>query len=273
MTNFDLTQIAALAIDMDGVVWRGNTPLPGFENFFNFLHQQQLPYMLLSNNSTKTPEQYRQKLADMGAAISTERIMTSSLATAAYMGKTFAPGSKIYVVGQDGLRQALLNTGFQLAEDASQPVDAVVSGLDFGLTYDKLKHATLLIRAGAKFICSNADLTLPIEGGFWPGAGSVLAFLEAASGVKATVVGKPGRLMFEVAVEKMGRPRERTAMLGDRLATDILGGQQAGLKTILVTTGVDNAETSAQQGIHPNAIFSGIAELVEVWQAQLSAKI
>ncbi len=269
--NFDLTQIEALAIDMDGVVWRGNTPLPGFEKFFNFLHRQQLPYILLSNNSTKTPEQYQQKLAGMGATVNTERIMTSSLATAAYMAKTFAPGSKIYLVGQDGLQQALLNAGFELMQDASQPVEAVVAGLDFSLTYDKLKYATLLIRSGAKFIGSNGDLTLAVEGGFWPGAGAVLAPIEAATGVKPTIVGKPERLMFDIAVDKLGRRRERTAMLGDRLNTDILGGQQAVLKTLMVTTGIDSVAAIAQQNIHPDAVFSGIDELIDVWQAQLTA--
>ncbi len=265
-TNFNLGAVKALAIDMDGVVWRGNTPLPGFEDFFNFLHRSQLPFMLVSNNSTKTPIQYRQKLLKMGADVGIEHVLTSSLATAAYMQREFAPGSRVYAVGQDGLVEALRSAGFELAEDSSQPVDVVVSGLDFFVTYEKLKHATILIRRGARFIATNGDLTLPTEDGFHPGAGSILAALEAASGVKPTVVGKPEPLMFEIAVQKMGVAPGEAAMLGDRLETDILGAQRVGLQTILVESGVDSRQTIPIKGITPDVIFSGIDELVQAWQ-------
>lgn len=265
--NFDFGAVKALAIDMDGVVWRGNTPLPGFDEFFNFLHQTQLPYMLVSNNSTKTPEQYLQKLAKMGVTtVGIENVMTSSLATAAYMQNQFAPGSRVYAVGQDGLIEALRLAGFELAEDSSRPVDVVVSALDFYLTYEKLKHATVLIRRGAKFIATNGDLTLPTEDGFHPGAGSILAALQAASGVKPIVIGKPEPLMFEIAVQKMGVAPGETAMLGDRLETDILGAQRVGLKTILVESGVDSRQTIPVKGITPDVIFGGIDELIRVWR-------
>ncbi|GAB4458588.1 MAG: HAD-IIA family hydrolase [Anaerolineae bacterium] len=263
--NFNLGAVKALAIDMDGVVWRGNTPLPGFDDFFNFLHNSGLPYMLVSNNSTKTPAQYQAKLARMGATVGPEHVLTSSLATAAYMRREFAPGSRVYAVGQDGLVEALRSVGFEMAEDSSRPVEAVVSGLDFYVTYEKLKHATILIRRGAKFIATNGDLTLPTEDGFHPGAGSILAALEAASGVKPTVVGKPEPLMFEIAVQKMGVAPGEAAMLGDRLETDILGAQRVGLKTILVESGVDSRATIPVKGITPDVIFSGIDELVRAW--------
>jgi 4-nitrophenyl phosphatase len=265
----DLTTIQALAIDMDGVLWRGNTPLPGFAKFFDFLHEQKLRYTLVSNNSTKTPDQYQQKLADLGATVGRESLLTSSLATAEYMKGQFQPGSAVYVVGQDGLHYAMTEAGFVLVPDSSEPADVVVAGLDMHITYEKLRHATLLIRRGAKYIGTNGDLTFPSEEGLLPGAGSILAAIEAATSVAPVVVGKPKRLMFDIAVAKMGVEPEHTAMIGDRLETDILGGQRAGLKTILVTTGVDNEAAIPQKGIVPDLVFTGIEALVDTWQALL----
>lgn len=265
--NLQLNTIQALVIDMDGVLWRGDTPLPGLLEFFNFLNAHNLPFMLATNNATKTQAQYLQKLARFGVAtVKPENILTSSLATAAYLRQEHGPGSKVYVVGEEGLREAMRSAGFVVLSDASQPADVVVAGADFTLTYQKLKHAALLIRGGARFVGTNGDLTFPSEEGLVPGAGSILAAIEAATGVKPPTVGKPERLMFDIAVNKMGVAPEHTAMLGDRLETDILGGQRAGLKTILVTTGIDNAETCRQKDIYPDAIFSGIQELVTVWQ-------
>ncbi|MEW5956677.1 MAG: HAD-IIA family hydrolase [Chloroflexota bacterium] len=267
--EFDLKNIHGLVIDMDGVLWRGNSAIPGLNEFFDFMHRRRLPFMLATNNATKTPEQYLHKLAGFGVrTVTRDNILTSSLATAAYLQRDHRPGSKVYIVGQDGLRQAMQEAGFMIMADAGQPVEVVVAGADFTLTYDKLKYAAFLIRGGARFVGTNGDLTFPSEEGLIPGAGSILAALEAATGVKPVTVGKPARLMFDLAIEKMDTRPEQTAMLGDRLETDILGGQQAGLKTILVTTGIDNEAAIVQKGIQPDAVFSGIAELVEVWKTQ-----
>lgn len=271
MTNnqFKLNSIKALAVDMDGVLWRGNTPLPGLNQFFDFLQQQQLPFVLATNNASKTPAQYQKKLANFGVSIKPENVMTSSLATAAYLKRQLKAGSRVYAIGGEGLHAALREAGFTLANNANQPAEAVVAGIDFDLTYDKLKYATLLIQRGASFVGTNGDVTFPSEEGYYPGAGAILAALEAATNVKPTIVGKPESLMFEIAVQKMGSQPRYTAMIGDRLETDILGGQRAGLKTILVTTGVDNRESIKKQGIQPDVVFSGLEELVAAWQNQL----
>ena len=265
--NLNLTNIEALAIDMDGVLWRGDTPLPGLTQLFNFLHSRSIPYMLATNNASKTPQQYQHKLAKFGVTISPETVLTSSLATAAYLKRELTGQGNVYVIGGDGIRQAMHQAGFTVVDDSSQPARAVVAGIDFNLTYDKLKHAVLLIQRGARFVGTNGDVTFPSEEGFYPGAGSILAAIEAATKVKPVTIGKPERLMFEIAVEKLGSQPERTAMVGDRLETDILGGQRAGLKTILVTTGVDNEASILQKGVQPDAIFSGIDELAKVWQS------
>lgn len=264
--QLNLNEIEALVIDMDGVLWRGDEALPGLAGFFDLLHRHPLPYILATNNASQTPAQYVQKLANFGVTVSPEHILTSSLATAAYLQHEFKAGASVYVVGQAGLREAMREAGFSLLDNAGQPADVVVAGIDFTLTYEKLKYASLLIRRGARFVGSNGDLTLPSEEGFLPGAGAILAAIQAATGVTPVTIGKPERLMFDIAVEKMGSRPERTAMLGDRLETDILGGQRAGLKTILVTTGVDNEDSMAAKGIYPDVVFSGIDELTRVWQ-------
>ncbi|MDM8532070.1 HAD-IIA family hydrolase [Anaerolineales bacterium HSG25] len=261
----NINSIKAIVIDMDGVLWRGETLLPGFNQFFNMLYTRNIPFMLATNNARKTPAQYVARFAGFGVTVTPEQVLTSSLATATYLQNELSAGAKVYAVGEDGIRSALNEVGLTVVTDASQPVSAVVSSLDMGLTYQKLKSATILIRQGARFIATNADLTFPIEQGFAPGAGSIAAAIQAATDVEPTVVGKPGHFMFEIAVQKMGVLPHETMMIGDRLETDILGGQRAGLNTLLVTSGVDNEQSIASKGIKPDMILSGIAELVEVW--------
>jgi 4-nitrophenyl phosphatase len=155
--------------------------------------------------------------------------------------------------------------GFTLVDDLSRPAEVVVAGVDFTLTYDKLKYATLHIQRGARFVGTNGDVTFPAADGDWPGAGSILAAIQTATGQQPVTIGKPERLMFDIAVAKLGCLPAQTAMLGDRLETDILGGQRAGLKTILVTSGIDNEAACQTKGIFPDAIFSGIDSLRLAW--------
>ncbi|MBN1219284.1 MAG: HAD-IIA family hydrolase [Anaerolineae bacterium] len=266
LNQINLNDIQALVIDMDGVLWRGDTPLPGLIEFFDFLQNHAIDFVLATNNASKTPAQFLEKLARFGVRVGSEHILTSSLATAAYLQQDYKDGAKVYVVGQAGLRQALTQAGFMVLPDSSQPVDVVVAGIDFELTYETVQHAALLIQDGARFIGTNGDLTFPIEGGrSVPGAGSILAFIQAATGVKPLTIGKPERFMFDLAMQKMNSTPEHTATLGDRLETDILGGQRAGLKTIMVLTGVDNEDAIIQKGVVPDAIFDGIDELTQHW--------
>jgi 4-nitrophenyl phosphatase len=261
-----LRDLQALVIDMDGVLWRGETPIAGLNSFFDFLQSRPIPFTLATNNARKTQEQYVQTLARFGVKISPEVVMTSSLASAEYLKTQFATGSRIHAVGQDGIRQAIIDAGFEIA---NTDVEAVVVGLDFELTYDKLKKATMLINQGARFIGTNPDLTFPFEYGIAPGNGAILAALTAATGQKPAIIGKPGAIMFELALKRMGTDGAHTAMVGDRLETDILGGQRAGLKTILVLTGISQPEELPESEIKPDWVFQDIAELTESWQAGL----
>lgn len=263
--NFNLQTIKALVIDVDGTLWRGSRPLPGLAPFFNFLQRRGIAFTIVTNNSAHTPRQYHQKLAGFGVNIHPGHILTCSRATAEYLQQT-QPGATLYVIGQAALRQTLRRAGFRLTGPTGPSADVVVVGGDTTLTYDKLKQAVLFIQQGARFIGTNPDLLVPTEEGLVPEAGTTLAAIQAATGVSPTIIGKPERLLFDMALKQMKSAAAQTAMLGDRLETDILGGQKAGLKTILVTTGIDNRETIRQKNIYPNAVFGTLAELTAAWQ-------
>lgn len=269
MSTLRLSDLEALMVDMDGVLWLGDRPLPGLGEFFGFLEDQGLPYVLATNNASRTPSYYVERMAGYGVKVDEANILSSALATAQWMEGEFEAGARIYVVGQDGLREAIADAGFEVATDAHDPVDAVVGGIDFTLTYDKLCDAVLLIGRGARFIGTNGDVNYPSELGLAPGGGAILAAIEAASGVSPTIIGKPNTPMFDAAVARLGRPRPNTAMIGDRLDTDILGAHRARLRTILVTTGVDDPTTIRETGIIPDAVYDDLPHLVAAWREEL----
>ncbi len=261
--NFQLGKIRALVIDADGVLWRGRQPLPGVPAFFDFLRARNIPYIIATNNSARPESDVVEKLARYGTPIEESRVLTSSLATALSLPRVAPDAKRVLVVGGEWLGTAMTRAGYQVVE---QDADAVIVGIDWNLTYEKLKRAHREIRRGAKFIGTNADKTFPSEEGIIPGAGSILAALEAASETAPIVIGKPERMMFDIAVEKMGVPPELTATLGDRLETDILGGQRAGLRSILVMTGITTPEMLAQSSIQPDCVFDDLVALREAWE-------
>jgi 4-nitrophenyl phosphatase len=272
INTLNFRNLRALVSDMDGVLLRGPEPLPGLADLFNFLHRRHIPFIIATNNSTKTPGEYRQKLADLGAeVVKEENILTSALVTAAYLQREFPAGGAVYVVGQPSFEAAIRAAGFTLLADAGQVAEAVVVGGDPDLTYTKLKHAALHIQRGARFIGSNPDVVYPTEEGLVPEAGTILAALQAATGIAPLIMGKPERFLFEIATAKLGSQPAQTVMLGDRLDTDILGGQRAGLKTILMTTGVDTEAAITAKGIQPDAVFGSLEALVAAWDHQANS--
>lgn len=257
----NLREISAFIIDMDGVLYRGNTAIPGARDFVSALEETGRKFLLLTNNSSLTPAQYEAKLANMGIKVPKEKIFTSAQATALYLRTIAGAGAKVFLIGMDGIREALLAEGFTLSED--KDVDFVVVGIDFNLSYEKLKRATLAIRAGATFIGTNPDKTLPMEEGLYPGNGAILAALEASTGAKPVIVGKPSPLIFEMALKRLGSFPEETAVVGDRLETDILGAHQAGLKGILVLSGVTDRNSLASAELKPDLVFESVKDLAE----------
>jgi 4-nitrophenyl phosphatase len=261
-----LQRLQNLVIDIDGVLYRGNRVLPRTREFVKFLRDRGIGFVLATNNSTRTPRQYVAKLAEMGVTVRTDEILTSAQATASYLAGIAPTGTRVFVVGQDGLRAALQEQGFDLVEDDAE---YVVAGMDFAICYERLAQATLQIRAGARFIGTNPDKTFPSERGIVPGAGSLLALLEVASDVAPSIVGKPEVAMMEQALARMDAVSSTTGMLGDRLETDILAGQRAGLLTLLVLSGVTDREMLYRAEVQPDLVFLDVGELKTVWQEVL----
>jgi len=264
-----LAHIRNLLIDMDGVLYRGQTALPGAAELIAFLKERGLGYLLVTNNATMSQAQFSDKLRKMGIEVPPEAIMTSSLATASYLATIAPPGTKVNVVGEEALVKELEKRGFVIAGRDAQ---YVVCGLDRTLTYEKLATATIAIRRGATFIGTNADKTYPLEKDLIPGAGSILASLIAATDVQPMVIGKPEPAMFQQALALLGAKAEETAMLGDRPETDILGGHRAGLATILVLTGVSTREAVERCEVQPDLIVEDLPALIQLWRAALNGE-
>jgi len=262
-----LRSLRHLIIDMDGVLYRGAEMIPGTPEFLGFLRERGIGFVLATNNATRTPQQFAAKLAGMGVEVEAAEILTSSQATAGYLSGIAPPGTRVFVVGMDGLRTALREAGLDLVEEDP---DYVVAGMDFSICYERLAQATLHIRAGAGFIGTNGDLTFPSERGIVPGAGALLALLEAATGVKPHLIGKPETAMMEQAMQRLGAARNTTAALGDRLETDILAGQRAGICTLLVLSGVTDRHILARSEIQPDLVFEDVGDLAATWKEALA---
>jgi len=267
------SHINALIIDMDGVLWHGTQPMPGLTDFFKTLHDLQIPFILATNNASQTPEQYVTKLAKMGVTITKKQILTSGTATALYLSKQVNPTeTRVFVVGEDGATQPLIDHGFTLTglyevnndSDASKKgADIVVCGKDETLTWAKLATATLNIRAGAKFIGTNADTTLPTEHGITHGNGAILAALEVATGVSPTIIGKPEPIIYQQALALLGVDPDKTVAIGDRLETDILGAVRTGIRSIMVLTGISTEDDLKESAYQPTWVMPDIRAITK----------
>jgi 4-nitrophenyl phosphatase len=260
-----LAPLRGLILDMDGVLMRGNTPLPGVPELFSVLRSRSIGVVIASNNSTPTIDQVLERVNRAGAGAEPKEILTSAQATAEYLQAKIPAGSRVLVVGEAGLLAAVAEAGYEIAHDHHE-VEAVVAGMCRSLTWDLLVQATLAIRAGARFIGTNPDPTYPSEMGIIPGAGSILAALEAASETKPVVIGKPEPHLFRAALARLRTQPDETAVVGDRLETDILGGHNAGLTTILVLTGVTTDRDLPGSSIVPDWTFDDLRGLCRALQ-------
>jgi 4-nitrophenyl phosphatase len=248
----------AFLLDLDGVVYTGNTPLPGAAAFCAHLLASGRRFQCITNNSTLSAEQYAVKLGGMGIAVTPEQVLTSSEATALLLQQRLALGARVLAIGEEGLVRALLAHGFRLVD---RDPEVVVCGLDRRLTYARLSRACFALRGGAPLIATNPDLSLPTEAGMLPGNGATLAYLQAATGVQPEVIGKPEATMLRVAMERIGSRPEETVMIGDGLLTDIPAGQRAGVLTVLVLTGVSRRADLAGARTRPDLVFEGLPAL------------
>ena len=259
---FALGSFRYLITDMDGVLWRGPEPMPGLVEFIRFLRDRAIKFVCATNNPSTLAGKLAERLCGWGAAVSPAEIVTSATATADYLATSLPPGSRLYVIGMEGLRAPLLECGFELAD---RDVAAVVVGIDWNVTYNQLKQAALLIRAGAKFIGTNSDRTFPTPEGIIPGNGALLALLETATDVKPIVMGKPEPVLYEMALKRLRAVPDQTLVLGDRLETDILGAVRLNLKSALVLSGVTTRAELAASDYQPDRVFDDIADLTRQW--------
>ena len=254
-------QTKAIISDMDGVLWRGSQALPGLTEFFARLFEREIAFILATNNSSRSQQDYVDKLAGMGVAgIEPRHIVTSGTATVSFLKARYAAGARLHVLGGDGLKRMLIGAGYELVDAAA---DVVVCGIDFDLTYEKAQTATLLIRAGARFIGTNPDPSFPAPAGLVPGAGSIIAMIAAAAGQPPTIIGKPERAMFDAALRQLGTAPAETLMIGDRIGTDITGAQALGIRTALVLTGVETEASLRASETQPDMVFAGLPALLE----------
>jgi 4-nitrophenyl phosphatase len=252
----------AFLIDLDGTIYAGTRPIPGAADFIRALDRDGTPYLYVTNNSSRTPEAVADQLRTFGIPASPEQVITSSLSTADYIVKQ-GGGKRVYLIGEDGLRQALVGAGLQLVEE--ERADYVVQGIDRQFTYRKLELAVMHIQAGASFILTNPDRLLPWETRFVPGAGAISGSIREATQVEPTVIGKPSDIIVRYALQRLSTDRE-VWMVGDNLLTDIAAGAAAGLSTALVLTGVvsrSNLESQLRSaGLVPSIVCDSLLELL-----------
>ncbi|HEL1086228.1 TPA: TIGR01457 family HAD-type hydrolase [Streptococcus equi subsp. zooepidemicus] len=247
----------AYLIDLDGTIYQGKNRIPAGERFIKRLQEKGIPYLLVTNNTTRTPEMVQEMLANQfNVHTGLETIYTATMATVDYMND-MNRGKTAYVIGETGLTSAIAEAGY--LEDRENPAYVVV-GLNTEVTYEMLSIATLAIQKGALFIGTNPDLNIPTERGLMPGAGALNALLEAATRVKPVFIGKPNTIIMNKALEILKVPRSEVAMVGDNYLTDIMAGIQNDMATILVTTGFTKAKEVPSLPIKPDHVLASLDE-------------
>src|SRR5262245_3706984 len=244
-------------VDMDGVIYHGNRLIPGVLDFLERLRRGGHKYLFLTNNSQWTPRDLRHKLAKMGIDVEESAFHTSALATADFLHRQ-TPAGTAYVIGGAGLTHALYSVGYTLTEHSP---DYVVVGDTRSYDYEKIERAVRLILAGARFVATNVDLTGPSELGIQPACGSLVAPIELATGRKPYFIGKPNPLMMRTALRKIEAHSAESFMVGDRMDTDILAGTEAGMRTILVLSGVSTLETVETFPFRPTYVFDDVGHI------------
>jgi len=243
--------------DMDGVIYHGNNLLPGAKEFVEWLQRENKKFLFLTNASGKTPEELQQKLQRMGLDVDASHFYTSALATAKFLKKQ-KPGCSAYVIGDAGLYNALHDAGITIND--IDP-DYVVVGETTQYNFSSISKAMRLVNKGAKLIGTNTDLTGPSDHGIIPACRALVTPIEVTTGKSAYFVGKPNPLMMRTGLRILDVHSEDTAMIGDRMDTDIIAGIESGLDAILVLTGVTTLENIEQYPYRPRLILNSIGDI------------
>lgn len=256
--------IKALILDMDGVIWRSDSPIGDLPAIFKRIEARGLKYVFATNNGTKTPEQYVETLERLGVRVSPQQVVTSALGVAHMLSRKFARGTKVFIIGEDGIRTALEEKGFEiLSVEKAQDAQAVVMGIDRDITFEKMREAALLVRRGVPFYATNPDKTFPTPRGEIPGAGAWISVITTATGVEPVYAGKPFPFMMELSLERLGTEKEETLVVGDRLETDIAAGQAVGCPCALVLSGVSTREQAEAWSPKIDIVVDDLASLIQ----------
>ncbi len=248
----------AFIIDMDGVVYHGDTLLPGAAEFVSWLEANGKKFLFLTNASDKAPRELRQKLSRLGIEVPKENFYTSALATASFL-RSQCPGGTAFVIGEAGLINALYQAGFTMSD--VRP-DYVVVGDTRSYSYERLEKAVHLVLEGARLIGTSCDISDPTENGVVPSTGALISPIELTAGRKAYFVGKPNPLMMRHAIKRLGCSREQTVIIGDRMDTDIVAGIETEIETVLVLSGVTAREDLARFAYAPRHVAGNLAEVM-----------
>lgn len=244
---------------MDGVIYRGNQLVPGADRFIERLRKDGHPFLFLTNNSQRTRRDVALKLRRLGIDADDSDVFTCAMATARFLASQ-RPGGTVFVVGENGLANALHFNGFTVADD---DVDFVVVGEGRVINFEMLEHATRLVEKGARLIATNMDTRCPTESGTRPGCGAIVAMIEKATGKQAFSVGKPSPVMMREARKELGLRTGEVVMIGDTMYTDVLGGVQMGYRTVLVLSGHTSMEEVADYAYSPEFVAPSVADLPE----------
>jgi len=256
-----LAGLDGLVCDLDGVLYRGAEPIEGSPEAINQLRASGVHVVFCTNNANPTIGRYIEKLGGMGVEVERDQLVTSAVVVAEVLGERDPGGKRAIVVGGDGLREALASIDVIVDDDPeTRTADYVVVGLDPNFTYEVLRRASFAVRDGAQLIASNDDVSFPAPDGLWPGAGSLVAAIETASGGRAEVMGKPHEPMMRIAARHLSEA-SRIAIVGDRPNTDLDGGRAMGWTTVLVLSGVTSAESAAELDPQPDLTLERLADL------------
>jgi 4-nitrophenyl phosphatase len=257
------SHIKSLIIDMDGVIWRSDAPIGDLAAIFQRIPERGMKFVFATNNSTRTSEQYVARLNEFGVDVEPWQVVTSSQAAAHAMSQKFPPGTRVFMIGEDGLRIPLEEKGFEIVSiDEAPQAQVVAMGLDRDISFQKAIEATLLVRRGIPFYATNLDKTFPTPRGLIPGAGAWSSVVTTATDVHPIVAGKPFPFLLELSMEKLGTGHHETLVIGDRLDTDISAGQAVGCPTALVLSGVSTREQAESWRPRVDIIADDLATLV-----------
>jgi HAD superfamily hydrolase (TIGR01450 family) len=253
-------------VDLDGVVWVGRDPIPGSPEALRTMLAAGKELVFVTNNPSKPPREYAERLGELGVEVSPERIVTAGIVASRLALEAGGPGAPTLVLGRKPMHDQISEVGLRVIEneEAREAKVVVVSGFR-DLTFEHLLAAKRALDAGAALIATSHDPTMPMPGGEWPWTGAILAAVEVSSGKKAEIAGKPEHHLFELALSRIPEA-ERVAMIGDRLSSDIAGGQAAGLDTILVLSGTSGSgggsEDPETAAVKPTLTVADLAALV-----------